>query len=153
MSDDFHIRRVDWQQHGEVCAALRKQVFFDEVRLAYYATLDGIDHACRHVLALSKDDEPIGTGRIDADWNISRIAVLRNWREQSVGTAILNELIAIARDHDATAVSCSAPMFSVDYFRSQQFEPIGSVYRNADVPHQKMMLQLAAQQARNAGNA
>lgn len=150
MNTTYRIRRVDWQEHGELCANLRKQVFFDEARYHYFATLDGLDAECRHVLALDDQQQPIGCGRIDKDWRLSRIAVLRDRRQQGIGTALLNELIAIARDEQAGQVLCAVPVFSVDYYRQQQFEPVGSVYLESDVPHQRMQLLLSALARRSA---
>jgi len=146
----YHIRRVDWQQYGETCANLRKLVFFEEARYHYFAALDGADIRCRHVLAVDAQQQPIGCGRIDQDWRLSRIAVLRAWRQLGVGTALLNELIAIARDSGAAQVQCAVPVFSVEYYRQQQFEPTGSVYQESSVPHQRMQLQLVSVGARNA---
>ncbi|MFZ5843228.1 MAG: GNAT family N-acetyltransferase [Pseudomonadota bacterium] len=142
MTAPFQIRRVQWQDYGSQCAEIRKQVFFNEVRYGYYATLDGHDSRCRHALALTEDGTAVGCGRLDENGEISRIAVLPAWRQQGIGTALLSELIAIARDSGASAVQCAVPVFSLDYYRSQGFEPIGAVTIEAEVPLQRMRLLL-----------
>lgn len=146
MTATFQIRRVQWQDYGSQCAEIRKQVFFNEVRYGYYATLDGHDSRCRHALALTEDGTPVGCGRLDENGQISRIAVLPAWRQQGIGTALLSELIAIARDSGASDVQCAVPVFSLDYYRAQGFEPIGAVTVEADVPLQQMRLALGQQQ-------
>ncbi len=151
MIADFQVSRVNWQEHGPVCADLRKQVFFNEAQYHYFAALDGKDAEARHVLVLDAKQQPIGCGRIDPDWQISRIAVLRPWRQRGVGTAILDELIAIARDADASEVFCAVPVFSLPYYRGQQFEPVGAVYYESEVPYQRMRLALDHRAQRNAG--
>ena len=143
MIADFQIQRVNWQSHGPVCAGLRKQVFFTEAHYHYYTALDGLDETAHHVLALSAGGDPIGCGRITTDWQISRIAVLKPWRERGIGTALLDELIAIARDDNATEVSSAVPLFSLHYYRGQQFEEVGAVFRDAEVSCQRLRLVLA----------
>lgn len=152
MTATFQIRRVQWQDYGSQCAEIRKQVFFNEVRYGYYATLDGHDSRCRHALALTEDGTPIGCGRLDENGRISRIAVLPAWRQQGIGTALLDELIAIARDSDASEVLCAVPVFSLDYYRGHGFEPVGAVTIEADVPIQQMRLALGQQRAQVHGS-
>ncbi len=153
MIADFQIRRVDWQEHGAICADLRKQVFFNEAQYHYFVALDGRDADARHVLALDAQQQPIGCGRISSDWQISRIAVLRPWRQRGIGTALLDELVAIARDAEVGEVFCAVPVFSLPYYRRQQFEAVGSVYNESDVPYQRMRLQLDKRAQRSAGQA
>lgn len=152
MTATFQIRRGRWPEFAEPCAQLRRQVFFNEAQYSYFATLDGRDEQCQHVLALDAQQQPIGCGRIDREWQLSRIAVVRDFRQQGVGTSLLNELIAIARDDNAGLVSCAVPLFSVQYYRSQQFEPIGSVYVEQGVSYQRMLLRLHADTGREAAN-
>lgn len=144
MTSTFQIRRVQWQDYGTQCAEVRKQVFFNEVRYSYYATLDGHDGHCRHALALADDGTAVGCGRLDENGQISRIAVLPAWRQHGIGTALLSELIAIARDSGADIVQCAVPVFSLDYYRGQGFEPVGAVTIESEVPLQRMQLQLTS---------
>jgi len=153
MIADFQVRRVNWQEHGPICADLRKQVFFTEAQYHYFAALDGRDSDARHVLALDAQQQPIGCARISDDWYISRIAVLRPWRQRGVGTALLDELIAIARDADVSEVLCAVPVFSLPYYRGQQFEQVGAAYLESDVPYQRMRLVLDRSTQRNSGQA
>jgi predicted GNAT family N-acyltransferase len=142
MADAYRILRVQWHEHGALCAAVREKVFVYEMRFSPYVDQDGRDSACQHVLAISTDGDAIGTGRIEVDGKISRIAVLMPWRQHGVGAAVLDELIAIARDRRLGLVSLSAPLFAVDFYRDHQFEACGSVYMEEGIPHQKMTLQL-----------
>jgi predicted GNAT family N-acyltransferase len=142
-SNAFRIMRVQWHEHGALCASVREKVFVYEMRFSPYADQDGRDGHCQHVLAISAEGDAIGTGRVEADGRISRIAVLMPWRQSGVGSAVLNELISLGRDRGLDQVSLSAPMFAFDFYRSNQFEPVGSVYMEEGIPHQKMTLRLA----------
>lgn len=135
--------RVSWPEHGALCARVREKVFIYEMRLSRDDESDGRDADCQHVLAISADGDPIGTGRIESNGLIGRIAVLMPWRQHGVGAALLNELICIARDRYANEVTISAPLFAVDFYRHQQFECRGSVYMEAGIPHQGMRLTLS----------
>ncbi len=145
MSNAYRILRVQWHEHGAVCAAVREKVFVYEMRFSPYADQDGRDGICQHVLAISAEGDAIGTGRIESDGKISRIAVLMPWRQHGVGSAVLNELISVARDRKLEQVSLSAPLFAIEFYRSNQFETTGSVYMEEGIPHQKMTLQLPSE--------
>lgn len=142
MPSSYRILRVQWHEHGALCASVREKVFVYEMRFSPYADQDGRDNGCQHVLAISNDGDAIGTGRMESDGKISRIAVLMPWREHGVGSAVLNELISIARDRQIEQVSLSAPMFAVDFYRGNQFETASGVYMEEGIPHQRMVLQL-----------
>lgn len=142
MTNRFRLMRVSWSEHGALCALVREKVFIYEMRLSREDERDGRDGDCQHVLAISDEGDAIGTGRIESNGLIGRIAVLMPWRQCGVGAAILNELICIARDRYASEVTISAPLFAVDFYRHQQFECWGGVYMEAGIPHQGMRLTL-----------
>ncbi len=142
MPSSYRILRVQWNEHGALCASVREKVFVYEMRFSPFADQDGRDNGCLHVLAVSSEGDAIGTGRIDRDGKISRIAVLMPWREQGVGSAVLNELISVARDQQLHQVSLAAPTFALDFYRCNQFEIAGGVYMDEGIPHQRMVLSL-----------
>lgn len=142
MSQHFRILRVNWAESGQICANVREKVFVYEMRIAADVESDGQDGYCEHVLALSDEGEAIGSGRIQKNGEIDRIAVLMPWRQHGVGSALLDELIAIARDRLLGEVLISAPLFAVEFYRLHQFESTGQVYMYAGIPHQRMCLSL-----------
>lgn len=60
---------------------------------------DGLDSSALHWLALTREEEPIGTLRPLPGGQIGRMAVLRAYRGQGVGSRLLYHAIAAAEAH------------------------------------------------------
>ena len=102
MAETFRISRVTWEKHGAHLSAVRLTVFVDEQKFAP-EPLDDRDPDCLHVAALDQKGATIGTGRMTPDGHIGRMAVLPPWRGRGVGTAVLHELLAIAKERPPAA--------------------------------------------------
>lgn len=142
MNGRFRVLRVDWQDMGAVLALVREKVFVYEMRNAPDLELDGQDPACFHVLAVAENGEAIGTGRMDKSGVIGHIAVLMPWRQLGVGSALLEELIAIARDKQLPHVKLHAPLEAKAFYEEHDFHAAGAVYMDAGEPFVTMRLQL-----------
>lgn len=138
----FTVRPVNWQAHREELAAIRRAVFIEEQHVPEEAEWDGHDESSYHVIALSKDGEPIGTGRLLLEGRIGRIAVLRDYRGMGVGRAILELLIDIARKEGLGTVILHAQTHALHFYERCGFEPYGRVFTEAGIDHRAMRLRL-----------
>jgi acetyltransferase len=73
--------------------------------------LAGVDHDRREALAALHDDEIVAVARFDCS-NARRgaeiaILVQDDWQSSGLGTALLNELVAEARDHGITELTAT----------------------------------------------
>jgi predicted GNAT family N-acyltransferase len=91
---------------------------------------------------LSHRGDAIGCGRIQPNGHIGRIAVLPEWREQRVGTAIMESLLDYARAHDYQRVDVDAQTHAVPFYHGFGFVESGEVFMDAGMPHIKMLLKL-----------
>lgn len=146
MEPRFRILRSTWRDHGALMALVRQKVFEVEMRIAPEHDQDGQDPDSFHVLAVSEQGEAIGTGRLEADGTIGRIAVLLPWRQHGVGSAILEELISIALEHGHQAIALAAPITAQGFYETHHFRAAGSVYMEAGIPHRRMQLALTVRQ-------
>ena len=82
MQDDAAIAvlEAEWERDGAFIRAVRTAVFLTEQGIAHELDFDGRDADCAHVLALAPGGEPVGTGRVERDGHIGRVAVLAPWR-------------------------------------------------------------------------
>ena len=147
MRPRYRILRSSWREHGALMALVRQKVFAVEMRIAPEHDQDGHDDGSIHVLAVDEQGEPIGTGRLEPDGTIGRIAVLLPWRQHGVGSALLEELIAVALEQGHRQVSLAAPITAQGFYETHQFRPCGCVYMAAGIPHRNMELQLISGQA------
>lgn len=146
MEQAYRILRSTWRDHGSLMALVRQKVFEVEMRIAPEHDQDGRDERCVHVLAVSPDGEAVGTGRLEPDGTIGRIAVLLPWRQHGVGSALLDELVAIALERGHQTVTLAAPITAQGFYETHQFRPDGCVYMAAGIPHRNMLLTLSGSQ-------
>ncbi len=118
--------------------AIRRQVFIEEQGIPAQLEWDGRDTDCRHALALTTRKDALGTGRLDADGRIGRIAVLAPWRGQGIGTAILAALTAMARERGDYKVMLHAQLEASGLYRQAGFRETGTPFMEAGIRHVSM---------------
>lgn len=139
MSTDLTVRAARWQRDRDTLKALRHQVFVVEQNVPLALEWDGEDANCRHALAFI-DGQAVGTGRLTADGQIGRMAVLEAARGQGVGAAILNELITLARADGLSTVYLHAQVHARRFYERAGFVADGPVFAEAGIDHVNMTL-------------
>jgi len=142
MGNPFTVSLISWHDGEPLLRSIREAVFIREQGVPEQLEWDGLDEACRHALALSHQGDAIGCGRILANGHIGRIAVLHEWRERRVGTAIMEALLDYARTHDYKQVDVDAQTHAVPFYHGFDFVESGEVFMDAGLPHIKMFLKL-----------
>lgn len=133
----FAIRHADWHLDGPLLRSVREQVFIREQGVPPALELDALDALSRHVIALSRG-QAIGTGRLLPDAHIGRMAVLRGWRGQGVGSALLESLIEIARSLGMRQVMLNAQLHALPFYLRHGFLPQGGEFLDAGIAHRRM---------------
>lgn len=144
MSNAFTVSLVCWHDGEPLLKSIRETVFIKEQGVPEELEWDGLDEGCRHALALSLNGDAIGCGRMLVNGHIGRIAVLPWWREQKVGTAIMEALLEYASAHDYSQVDVDAQTQAVPFYHRFGFVEEGEVFMDAGLPHIKMRLKLLA---------
>jgi len=139
----FDLKNAQWPQDSEQIYSVRQQVFVVEQGIAPALEWTGDDDQFRSILALDSDQKPIGTGRVKVSSEtatIGRMAVLKDWRGEGVGTALLQRLIEIGKADGADKFELSAQVSAIDFYQKLGFIASGDVYLDADIEHRKMTL-------------
>ena len=142
MSNPFTVSLVCWHDGEPLLRSVREAVFIREQGVPAELEWDELDMGCRHALALSHKGDAIGCGRMLADGHIGRIAVLPQWRQQKVGTAIMEAFLDYARAHDYKQVDVDAQTHAMPFYRGFGLVEEGDVFMDAGLPHIKMRLKL-----------
>jgi predicted GNAT family N-acyltransferase len=142
MGNPFTVSLVSWHDGEPLLRAIREAVFMREQNVPEALEWDGLDDGCRHALALSLGGEAIGCGRILPNGHIGRIAVLPQWRNQKVGTAIMEALLGEARSRGYKQVDVDAQTSAIPFYRNFGFVEYGEEFMDAGMPHKKMKLAL-----------
>ncbi len=141
INDQIQIRIADWLIDGEALHAVREIVFVNEQHVPVELEWDALDEGCIHVLALS-DEKPIGTARLQLNGHIGRMAVLKHWRNQGVGSAMLQRLLVEIRHRKIRQAALNAQIEAVDFYRKFWFQVEGEEFMDAGIPHVRMVLEI-----------
>lgn len=115
---NYHIEYADPVRHLAEIHLIRAAVFTGGGNPeANYAN----DADCRHVLARAEQGEAIGTGRLAPDGSIHGLAVIEPWRNQGVGSAMLNSLLNQARTLGLTDLKVNVPVTCAGFFQKAGF--------------------------------
>lgn len=139
----FSVREVAWEEAQPLLRAVREAVFVAEQGVPLALEWDGLDPGCAHLLAQNPQGEPIGTARLLPDGHIGRMAVLKAWRGQGVGSALLRALLGLARRRGLAHVALNAQTYAVGFYARHGFEKVGEEFMDAGIPHVAMTLDLA----------
>ena len=138
----YSVREVRWDEGRAELRAVRWKVFVEEQRVPEALEWDEEDEPSRHVVAVAANGTPIGTGRLLRDGHIGRMAVLKEWRNQGVGRALMELLLRMARESGHTAVRLHAQTHAAGFYARHGFVAEGDEFMEAGIPHVVMVLSL-----------
>ena len=142
MTHNFSIQQVEFRTTPGI-KAVREQVFIQEQHVPVALEWDGLDDEATHVVALNNHNQEIGTARLLQDGHIGRMAVLPPWRHQGVGSAMLQELLLIARQRQLSKVFLHAQTSAISFYEHHGFHVLGEEFMDAGIPHHYMERHLA----------
>jgi predicted GNAT family N-acyltransferase len=134
------VRRIDSGTDMGAAFAIRQKVFVDEQKVDPHLEYDEYEGTSVHYLA-SIDDLPVGTARwreTDNGVKLERFAVIKEYRDTGVGTALLVRVLA-----DVEALSkpiyLHAQVQVVSFYEKFGFQAVGNEFVEADIRHYKMI--------------
>lgn len=140
-NDELKVRQVKWQDEAHNLRHIRATVFIKEQHVPEDMEWDEHDETCIHVL-VTKQGEPIATGRLLETGQIGRMAVLKSHRNKGIGRRLLEKLLLIASKKNMKLVFLNAQLDAVSFYKKYDFEEEGRVFEDAGIPHIKMKKKL-----------
>ena len=131
----FTVKPVYWHSSEMLLGAIRTKVFVEEQGVPVELEWDGLDEHAYHVMALTADGTPIGTGRLLQNAHIGRMAVLKEWRRRGVGSAMLDLLLVVANKMGYGEVKLNAQTRVLNFYLRKGFAPQGEEFMDAGIPH------------------
>ena len=105
----------------------------------------------RHVLALAKNRDAVGTGRLEPTGKIGRVAVLPQYRGTGVGSLIMGHLVNQATESGFTRVYLHAQTAAQGFYERLGFRAEGPAFDEVGIPHVRMCLGIERQDGNEAG--
>ena len=124
---------------------IREKVFVEEQGVPAAQEHDEHDRRdARHYLARAADGTPAGAARWRETTHgvkLERFAVLADFRNQAVGAALLQAVLADVRAERPDAeVYLNAQLRAVAFYERHGFRKVGELFEEAAIQHYKMVL-------------
>jgi predicted GNAT family N-acyltransferase len=139
----FSIRILPWSDALPLARPVREKVFIGEQGVPRELEWDEWDERSEHAIACDAKGRAIGTARLVPDGRIGRMAVLAEWRRRGVGAALLETLIALARERSMPRVALHAQTHAAGFYRRFGFNERGGEFSEAGIAHVEMTLELS----------
>jgi predicted GNAT family N-acyltransferase len=134
----YTVRQASWHSDSAALKLVREAVFIREQGISVELEWDRLDAECIHVLAADATLHPIGTARMLPDGTIGRMAVLKEWRRQGVGSALMEKLLDEAKDLQVRQVTLNAQVYVTAFYRKLGFQAVGEEFMEAGISHVRM---------------
>jgi len=131
---------ADWERDQATLRSIREAVFVMEQNVPPDLEWDGLDAECTHVIAYASDRTAVATGRLLQDGHIGRIAVLKPWRRQGIGSRVLGALIDCAHARGVTSCGLNAQTHALPFYERHGFVVEGDEFDDAGIAHRHMVL-------------
>ena len=133
------IKAADWIANNLDIKNIRRAVFINEQQVPENMEWDNEDETAYHCLAYV-DDQAVGTGRIQRNGHLGRMAVLKAFRKQGIGSKILRFLIEYHQLKSEETIVIHAQSHALAFYQSSGFIKYGDEFMEAGIPHFTMSL-------------
>jgi len=142
MSDECKVHIVDWHDEQDTLQAIRRSVFIDEQHVPKELEWDGRDTECTQFLASIRSTS-VATARLTPDGQIGRMAVLKHYRRQGIGSRLLTTVIEQAKREGFRQIFLHAQVNVIPFYEQQGFTAEGDLFMDAGIQHRTMRMDFA----------
>jgi predicted GNAT family N-acyltransferase len=142
MKNNLKIEIVKWIDGLSQLKNIREKVFIQEQKVTPQLEWDGMDEKAIHFLVFN-DKAAIGCARaivIKDHMQLGRMAVLKEYRGQGIGGALIEKAMTIAKLNQLSAIYISAQCHAINFYKKFGFEVTSDIYLDAEIPHRDMTL-------------
>ncbi|MBL8501676.1 MAG: GNAT family N-acetyltransferase [Nitrosomonas sp.] len=136
------VQIVSWEEAATALRAVRTAVFIREQQIPEELEWDQFDAVSVHALAVNNTGQPVGTARLLPDGHIGRMAVLKEWRGQGLGSALLTTLLRVLIKRRQFEAQLHAQTSAIPFYKKFGFQVVGKEFMEAGIPHIKMTLSI-----------
>lgn len=142
MKNNLKIEIVKWIDGLSQLKNIREKVFIQEQKVTPQLEWDGMDEKAIHFLVFN-DKAAIGCARaivIKDHMQLGRMAILKEYRGQGIGGALIEKAMTIAKLNQLSAIYISAQCHAINFYKKFGFEVTSDIYLDAEIPHRDMTL-------------
>lgn len=136
----FSVQEARWPDDIASLMYVRNKVFVEEQLVPHHEEIDEQDPLSYHLLVIDEESgTPAGTARLTPEGHIGRMAVLKEYRGRKVGHRLMIHLMQKAMQRGHRIIELSAQTHAIPFYQKYGFSPVGRVYDEVGIPHQKMI--------------
>ena len=142
MENNLKVEIVKWIDGYVPLSMIREKVFIEEQKVTPQLEWDGRDEEAIHFLAY-QDEKAIGCARafvIENHMQLGRMAVLKEYRNNGIGSFLIEKAITTAKLNQLSKISISAQCHAINFYKKFGFEVTSEIYLDAGISHQDMEL-------------
>jgi len=142
MENNLKVEIVKWIDGYAPLSMIREKVFIQEQKVMFQLEWDGKDEKAIHFLAY-QDEKAIGCARafvIENHMQLGRMAVLKEYRNNGIGSFLIEKAITTAKLNQLSKISISAQCHAINFYKKFGFEVTSEIYLDAGISHQDMEL-------------
>ena len=139
------VRVGPWDELGSTARAVRSAVFGAEQNIPIAMEGDDADEAAVHAVAFNRFGHALATGRLLAGSpldpgvaRVGRMATFQAVRGSGIGRAVLEALLAVARQRGDAECTLHAQLSAQPFYARAGFLPRGPVFSEAGIAHIEM---------------
>ncbi len=102
--------------------------------------IDGLDPEAYHFIARDKQGRPAGTARLLPSGQLGRMAVLKPYRGQGLGSALLQFVVSWHRQRSLPQLFLHAQLQAIPFYRRLGFSEQGPEFLDAGIAHREMVM-------------
>jgi len=139
---DYQIKLTSWDTDKKHLSEVRRKVFIEEQKVPEELEWDEYDKDAIHIIVRDTQNNPIACARMKTDGHIGRMAVLKNYRNNGVGSVLLNTLLKKAREVGTESVYLHAQVSAIPFYEKHGFIVCSEEFMDAGIAHKSMRLTL-----------
>jgi predicted GNAT family N-acyltransferase len=137
LKDKINIRIASWETDKDSLVRIRRRVFIEEQHVPENMEWDQYDDSSTHFL-VRLDNQDIATARLKTDSQIGRMAVLAEYRNNGIGSRLLQFVLLTALQQKRKKVYLHAQVSAISFYEKHGFTTCSEIFYEADIPHREM---------------
>ncbi len=138
-SEKIELKKLNWHDAQTLAKPIRISVFIQEQYVPEAEEWDDEDSSSLHIIVI-KNGETVATARLTENGKIGRMAVLKGYRKQGIGSMMLAELIKVAKQRKLSEIKLWSQTHAQDFYKKHGFIAKGDEFLDAGIPHIEMRL-------------
>ncbi len=134
----MNVKCVNFDDYFNEISFIRNCVFVKEQNIPIELEWDGQDHSAFHYLTFTNSNDIIAYARLYPSGKLGRVAVLKAWRNQGIGSLMISTICDEAHTHNLTAIHLSSQISAMPFYTQLGFQITGEILLEAEIEHQAM---------------